>query len=251
MTLSIYIVTGMSEESIIELKKKIFGDILAADDIGGAMRRWRMFFNISQVDLAKFMNISSSVLSEYENDPKKSPGARFIKRYVDALVEIDMSRGGKILDLLASSYSSLEVGKEILKMRDYLEPFPAKKLIEVINVDVLVGEDRVENLELYGYTVLDSVAAILSMSGNVYYKIFGRSTERALIFTNVSTGRSPLVAVRVYPLKPRMVVLHGPKNVDPLAIKIAEREHIILGISRLRFEPDLLQSLDKLDELYE
>ncbi len=240
----------MSEESITELKKKIFGDILASDDIGGAMRRWRMFFNVSQVDLAKFMNISSSVLSEYENDPKKSPGARFIKRYVESLIEIDMSRGGKILDLLASGYSTLEFGREILKLKDFLEPFPAEKLVEAINVEVLVGGDRLEDLELYGYTVLDSVAAILSMSGSVYYKIFGRSTERALIFTNVSTGRSPLVAVRVYPLKPRMVVLHGPKSIDQLAVKIAEKEHIILGISRLRFEQDLLISLEKIDEIY-
>ncbi len=241
----------MSEESIIEIRKRIFGDILSADDIGGAMRRWRMFFKISQVDLARFMNISSSVLSEYENDPKKSPGARFIKRYVDALLEIDMNRGGKIISVLANSDVSLQVGKEILKMRDYKKPFPAEKLVELLDIEMLYGEEAVRDTQLYGYTVLDSVAAILSMSGHVYYRIFGRSTERALIFTNVSTGRSPMVAVRVYPLKPRMVVLHGPKKVDSLAVKIAEKESIILGRSRLRFQPDLLQTLDEIDQLVE
>ncbi len=60
-----------------------------------------------------------------------------------------------------------------------------------------------------------------------------------------------MVAVRVYPLKPRMVVLHGPKKVDSLAVKIAEKESIILGRSRLRFQPDLLQTLDEIDQLVE
>ena len=41
-----------------------------------------------------------------------------------------------------------------------------------------------------------------------------------------SCPRSPRVVIRVTPMKPSLVVLHGLKEVDPLAIKIAEREKI-------------------------
>ena len=47
-------------------------------------------------------------------------------------------------------------------------------------------------------------------------------------------GRSPLVAIRVSQLKPRMVILHGPKIVDNVAVEIAKKENIILVISNLK-----------------
>ncbi len=240
----------MSDESIADIKKRIFGDILFADDIGGALRKWRQFFRVSQVELARFMKISSSVLSEYENDPEKSPGARFIKRYVDSLIEIDMQRGGKVLSLLATGDISLEFSREIIRMRDFHNPLTAKNYVDILDVEVLVGPENLDDIKLYGYTMLDSLAAIMSMSGPVYYKIFGRTTERALLFTNVMTGRSPMVAVRVYPLKPRMVILHGPKKVDELAIKIAEREHMVLGVCRLKADRDIIRSLEILDKFH-
>ncbi len=240
----------MSDESIADIKKRIFGDILFADDIGGALRKWRQFFRVSQVELARFMKISSSVLSEYENDPEKSPGARFIKRYVDSLIEIDMQRGGKVLSLLATGDISLEFSREIIRMRDFHNPLTAKNYVDILDVEVLVGPENLDDIKLYGYTMLDSLAAIMSMSGPIYYKIFGRTTERALLFTNVMTGRSPMVAVRVYPLKPRMVILHGPKKVDDLAIKIAEREHMVLGVCRLKADRDIIRSLEILDKFH-
>lgn len=240
----------MSDESVADIKKRIYGDILFADDIGGALRKWRQFFRVSQVELARFMKISSSVLSEYENDPEKSPGARFIKRYVDSLVEIDMQRGGKVLTLLTTGDIALEFSREIIRIRDFHNPLTARNYVDILDVEVYVGKEFLDDVKIYGYTVLDSLAAILSMSGPVYYKIFGRTTERALLFTNVATGRSPMVAVRVYPLKPRMVILHGPKTVDELAIKIADRERIILGVCRLKADRDIIRSFEIIDKFH-
>ena len=37
-------------------------------------------------------------------------------------------------------------------------------------------------------------------------KAYGMTTDRALIFTNVSSGRSPMVAIKVTNLKPSLVV---------------------------------------------
>jgi putative transcriptional regulator len=51
-----------------------------------------------------------------------------------------------------------------------------------------------------------------------------------MIFTKVSTGRSPLVAIRVTNLKPGAIVLHGLEEdrVDPIARQIAQVENISL-----------------------
>jgi len=67
-----------------------------------------------------------------------------------------------------------------------------------------------------------------------------------LIFTNVTRGRSPMVAVRVTPLKPRMIVLHGPKEVDSLGVKLAEIEQIPLVLSNMKTTNDLIASLKEL-----
>jgi len=58
-----------------------------------------------------------------------------------------------------------------------------------------------------GYTVIDSMKAIVEMLPDQFQKIYGRSTARALIFTGVRSGKSPMVAVRVSNLKPGAVVL--------------------------------------------
>ncbi|MEM4068612.1 MAG: transcriptional regulator, partial [Thermoplasmatales archaeon] len=79
-----------------------------------------------------------------------------------------------------------------------------------------------------GYTILDSVNAILKLTSFDYFKVYGWTTERALFFTNVEFGRSPMIAVRVHPIKPAVVVYIQPKRVDPLAVKLAEIERIPL-----------------------
>ena len=56
---------------------------------------------------------------------------------------------------------------------------------------------------IYGYTVINSLNAILQLSSSEFNRIYGWSTERALFFTDVSTGKSPMVSIRVTPFKPR------------------------------------------------
>ena len=79
-------------------------------------------------------------------------------------------------------------------------------------------------------------------------EIYGSSEDRALIFTKVHLGRSPMIAIKVTHPKPKMVVLHGlkPKSVDKLAIKIAKLERIPLIVSKIQSEEDLVTSLGEL-----
>ncbi|MEM1651660.1 MAG: transcriptional regulator, partial [Sulfolobales archaeon] len=73
--------------------------------------------------------------------------------------------------------------------------------------------------------------------------IMGLSSIRALIFTAVSTGRSPMVAVRVAPTKPAAVVIHQPKTVDTLAIRLADREMLPLVVSTHPSVDSLIEAL--------
>jgi len=72
----------------------------------------------------------------------------------------------------------------------------------------------------------------------------GLTSERAIVFTNVERGRSPMIAIRVAPIKPAVVILHGPKrSVDPLAIVLADREHIPLVLSLASYVDEIVEKL--------
>jgi putative transcriptional regulator len=75
---------------------------------------------------------------------------------------------------------------------------------------------------------VNSINAIMQLSSDEFNRIYGWSTERALVFTNVSTGKSPMVAIRVTPFKPRCVVLQGidAPDVHPIVPKMAEKDRI-------------------------
>jgi putative transcriptional regulator len=60
-----------------------------------------------------------------------------------------------------------------------------------------------------GHTVIDSIQAITRLSSEEFYRLYGQSTSRALVFTKVTRGESPLVAMRVVSPTPNAVVLHG------------------------------------------
>lgn len=63
----------------------------------------------------------------------------------------------------------------------------------------------------------------------------------------VTTGRSPLVAVRVANLKPAVVILHGIEagDVDEIALKIADIEKIHLIATSMPVEK-MIKSLRRI-----
>jgi putative transcriptional regulator len=215
---------------------KIAGSVVANLDPGRAMKAWREKLGIKQVVLARRLGISPSVLSDYESGRRPSPGVQFVRKYVEAVVGIDESK-----ERVVSKLVSTEKDAATLSIGEFLTPVDASEVTKAVNGTVLVGDDR--SVRLYGYTVVDSIKTIYALSGYDFYRIFGATTERALIFTKVGLGRSPLVAIRVSQLKPRMVVIHGPKELDPLAVELAKREGIVLELSGATDEASLIGSL--------
>ena len=231
-------------ETVKELiMKRIIGEIILSDTPGEIMRRWREVFGITQLEIAEKLGISPSVISDYEGGRRKSPGATFIRRLVMCLIDIDAMSGGRVL----KQFSSLvRVSSDaILDLYEFPSPIPLKDVVKMVDGEFLAC-DYLADKKLLGYTVVDSIRAILTMSGSDFLQLVGTTTERAIIFTKVSTGRSPMVAVRVTPLKPAAVILHGVTHLDRIAVELAKAERIPLILSRKPSVDDLIKSLHTL-----
>lgn len=222
-----------------EFAAHIAGDVVISENPGDTMRKWRERIAVKQAVLAKEMGLSPSVLSDYESGRRASPGVGFIRRYVEALVKLDNNH----YKLLSREVEPKD-RSAILSIGEFKEPIKAGKLAELVEGLVVTGSDRLDT-EIYGYTVLDSIKTIYALSGYDFYKIYGATTERVIVFTKVGLGRSPMVAIRVVHLKPRMVVLHGPRSIDQVGKELAEKERIILALSG-KNEDEMVRSLSAL-----
>ena len=212
-----------------QIKIKIAGEIALSTDPGAALKKWREVFGISQTELSKHLKITPSTVSDYEGNRRKSPGIAVIKRFVDALVEIDTGRGGE----LVKRFGEAESPQQFFEAFNFPSAITGTELNKIVKGKVVAGEDKLESVHVYGCTIIDSIKVILELPYESFMKVYSTTTQRALLFTNVSTGRSPLVAIRVSPIKPAMVVLAGlkPDKVDKLAVKIAESEGIPLIVT--------------------
>ena len=223
----------------------IAGDITISDDPGGAFKRWRERFGINQTSLAKAMHVSSSVISDYEAGRRKSPGAATIKRVVDAFLKLDEQKGGEVARVFSHVFGTELPPDVVLEIREFGEPTDGKTVCKAIDGNVVANKELLDQ-KLFGYTIIDSYKAVLSLSADDFKRLYGLTTERALVFTGVTTGRSPMVAVKVIGITPGMVILHGElKHVDELGVKIAEILRIPLVISKLPSVEELIEGLRK------
>lgn len=237
----------MEEDYVINMiAKRVAGDIVYSGDTGASMKKWREYFEISQTELSRALGVSVSVISNYEKG-KRAPGVKFVQRYVSGLLEIDKNRGGKKISAIAASIGVIP--GVVIDMMEFTRPLGVEELTEAID-GLLLNPEVKSGRAIYGYTMVDSVKAILSLSGIQFSILFGMTPERAIIFTRVQAGRSPMVAVRVSPVKPSVVIIHGPKGtVDPLAVELANREGIPLILSLTESIEELKSRLRPLSSL--
>jgi len=211
------------------LKQKIAGEITLSKNPGAAIKKWREIFGITQTELAEYLKITPSTISDYESNRRKSPGIGVIQRFIIALIEIDAKRGGWVAKRLS--------GKErpgIYEVDDFEKPLPAKKFVEEIRGKAITNKRRIGELQLAGYSLVDSLRAILEMPVDNFSKIYGPTSNRAVIFTQVGVGRSPMVAIRVTNPKPSLVVYQGMDRMDdPIAKKISGVEKIPIVITSM------------------
>jgi len=211
------------------MAEKMAGEITLSREPGQTIRKWREIFGVSQTQLSELLGVSPSVISDYESGRRKSPGTMTVQRIVHALLQIDENHGNRVL----RNYSSMmETNEAIIDIRELFVPVPVPKFVEAIDGEVVANEDNLDRT-VKGYTIIDSVKAITSLTSFEYMKIYGWSSERALVFTGITYGRSPMVAIRVHPMKPGLIVYHRPEKVDELALRLARTESIPLVVTRM------------------
>lgn len=211
--------------------EKIAGEIALSNEPGRTLRKWREEMQITVKELSGQVGVTPSVISDYESGRRRSPGAKTIRRLVEAMVELDAKVGGRYAARWNTGSS-----EAIPAIAEFDTGIPAKEFLVAISGKALTKRFSVDR-EIRGYTVIDSVKAITGL-GSDYMQIFGYTTERALIFTGVKYGRSPMIVIRTHPLKPAMVVYARPQQVDGLAVKLAELDNVILA--RTELETDTL-----------
>ena len=216
------------------LSEKIAGEITLSPKPGETLRKWRTTFTISQADLASHLKVAQSVISDYESGRRRSPGIHSVKKIIEAMIEIDEKhRGGKTIQ----QYQFMAKTQEgVIDIMEYPYPIPVEKLIKEINGNVVTSKNVSLKKTIKGFTLIDGVETIKTLTSSTYPNLYGWSTERALIFTRIQFGRSPMIAIRIHPVKPTIVVYHQPGGVDPLAIQLAEKENMPLVVTEIPLE---------------
>ena len=218
--------------SMEELKNRVVSEIIFSSRSGDVLKKWREIFNLNQSELAKEMKVTSSTLSDYESSRRKNPGANFIAKYVKALFALDSMRGSPT----ASRLKGADDKDIYFDLFDFKKPMELKNFTESIEC-INVSQHRPELL-VFGATVIDSVKAITKSSFYSLMRIYGSTSQRALIFVGVDSGRSTMVALKMSPLKPACVILHGieANQVDKLAIGISTNENVPLYVTKIPIE---------------
>jgi putative transcriptional regulator len=224
------------------LARRVAGEISLSDDPGKTMRRWRELFHIPQITLAEYLNISPSVISDYEGSRRKSPGTKTIRRFVEGLLAIDEKNGGQITAAFGR-LMSVEIPTDIiLDIREFTSPISTRQFCSAIRAECIVGEEFLDR-NLLGYMVIDSITAFRELSGDAFLKLYDSTSERGVIFTNASTGRSPLITIKINTRKPGLIVLHGLTEPDHLAVELAKKEGIPLAICKIESVEDIIKEL--------
>ena len=210
-----------------QLTRRIAGEIVVSESPGETMRKWREIFHLSQKEFANLLEVKPSVVCDFEKGRRASPGIGTVRRFVETMVDYDSAHGGKVVN----SMSERRTNEAIVDIKEFTSGMPIEDMLETIEGEIIAGKEELLSRPIYGYTMVDSLKAITTF--NAFGEMYGWSNERAVFFSGVHYGRSPMIAVRAHPVKPRMVVYIKPKAVDPLATKLADMERVVLVKTKL------------------
>ena len=221
-----------------QLTRRMAGEIVISEKPGDTLKKWRNIFKLSQKNLASLLDVKPSVVCDFEKGRRASPGIGTVRKFVEAMVEYDRAQGGKIVNSMFAN----EGNNAVYDIREFNSGTPINKLIGEINGEILSGNQEILERPIYGYTIVDSLKAITTF--NVFGDLYGWSNERAIFFSGVQYGRSPMIAIRAHPVKPRVVIYIKPKTIDKLAVELAKMERIVL-ISTNMQEVEIVKVLKK------
>lgn len=226
------------------LAERIAGEITLSDGPGATLRKWRTDFDVSQTELADQLDISSSVVSDYESGRRQSPGIAVVRRLIEGLLDIDERRGGDRIRQYARVLSAGFESDIVQDLREYPATMPLTDFYDAIDATEI---SRGTHDRISGHTVINSIQAITRLSSEEFYRLYGQSTNRALTFTHVTRGESPLVAMRVVTPTPNAVILHGlsPDDLWEHAPKLARIDGFSLATTEMALD-EMIEALQEL-----
>ncbi|WP_336036678.1 helix-turn-helix domain-containing protein [Halobacterium yunchengense] len=224
-----------------DLAERIAGEITLSDDPGATLRKWRTDFEVTQTELADELDVSSSVVSDYESGRRESPGIALVRRLVEALLDVDERRGGDHVRQYTRVLSAGFDSDVVLDLQEYPTAVELDDLYDAVDATEVVAGDRDQ---ITGHTVIDSIQAIKRLRADEFYRLYGQSTSRVLAFTSVTRGESTGIALRVVNPTPNAVLLHGlsPEDLWEHAPELAQRDGYSLAVTEASLE-DMLDAL--------
>lgn len=227
----------------------MLGDIASNEKYGIIIKKWRELFNITQSKLARELNIKQSVISDYENNRRKSPGISFLRKYCISLIRIGkddkneeynsilkmLNIKDKKRKLIRGSFEKLKSNKELLDF------FKAHQII------LPKKESYFKNFLFFS----DNVSSVLTSFPS--YKLLKnlKSDEKTVfIFSNVKSGKIPLIILQIISKlnkmnMPKLVVFQSEKfKITNFTKKYARKNNISIMISKLNVDK-LKDLLDK------
>ena len=216
--------------------KNIIGEIAISSEPNKTIKKWRSLFRVSQKELSNNLGVTSSVISDYESGRRKSPGILFLKKYVEALIRMDEKTGSEVLKVFIDTDEEKPVSAAILDIKEFDGGMGVESFCRKIGAKILTSAPTDRNI--YGYTLIDSVKAITELSFTELKKLYGVTAQRALVFTNITTGKGPMIAIKVANLKPAVIILHNihEGDVSSVAKNIADVEDVPLAVCSSELE---------------
>jgi putative transcriptional regulator len=89
----------------------IAGSVVLSENPPQQLKYWRKKFGIKQADLARKMDITPSVLSDYEKGRRPSPGVNFIRRYLIALYDLAKSSGPEPSEIAPTPVANVHINQ--------------------------------------------------------------------------------------------------------------------------------------------
>ena len=227
------------------IKKRIVGELIYSKNISEALKRCRQIFRVSQKELSKELKISPSVISDYENSRRKTPGFSFIKKIVDALVYLDTKSEYRTLKNIEALCKTSIPLSDLVDISSFRKKTSFQELVKHIHGRVLTSSE-IRPAEIHGYVIIDNFEFILRLDIDDFSILNKWVPRRALILSKITSGKTSLTAMKLKGTRPGLVILHNLKKIDPLTIKLAETEKIALVASRTKTLNDLQLLLKKL-----
>src|SRR5512138_180709 len=122
-----------------QLAEKMAGEITLSDSPGHALKKWRMNFEIGPGLLAVRLEVSPSVISDYESGRRKSPGTAVVGKIVDAILSIDEDRGGQHIERFGRMLFA-ELDDEVIHdIHEFETPVPLRRFAELVGGEAVSG----------------------------------------------------------------------------------------------------------------